>query len=72
MSEKFVHRENRGSLFNNDRKESENNPDLKGSINVEGKLYWISAWQQEKYLSLSVQPQEQKQESSAEEQDIPF
>jgi uncharacterized protein (DUF736 family) len=50
---------NRGSLFINDRKESENHPDFKGSINIEGKDYWLSSWKKEskdgkKYMSLSV------------------
>jgi hypothetical protein len=35
---------NRGSIWPNDKKETENHPDFKGSINVEGKEYWVSAW----------------------------
>ena len=35
---------NKGSLFKNDRKETANRPDYKGSINVEGTEYWISGW----------------------------
>jgi uncharacterized protein (DUF736 family) len=51
---------NRGALFKNDRKESEKHPDYKGSINVAGHDYWLSAWLKEskdgkKYMSLSVQ-----------------
>jgi uncharacterized protein (DUF736 family) len=50
----------RGALFKNDRKESEKHPDYKGSINVGGHDYWLSAWLKEsrdgkKYMSLSVQ-----------------
>jgi len=35
---------NRGQIWPNDKKETENHPDFKGSINVEGKEYWVSAW----------------------------
>jgi len=37
---------NRGAIWKNDEK-TEANPtwaDFKGSINVEGKEYWVSAW----------------------------
>ena len=54
---------NRGSLFKNDRKEKETHPDLKGSINIDGKEYWLSGWSKitskgDKMLSLSVTPKE--------------
>lgn len=35
---------NKGALFKNDRKESPNHPDYKGTINVEGTEYWASGW----------------------------
>ena len=35
---------NRGAIFKNDKKETEKHPDFTGSLNVEGKEYWISAW----------------------------
>lgn len=50
---------NRGVLFKNDRKDSEKHPAYKGSINVSGKDYWLSAWIKEgakgTFMSLSVQ-----------------
>jgi len=58
---------NRGALFVNDRKESDNHPDLSGKINVDGKDYWLSGWTKRnedgsfKVLSLSVKPKEQQQ-----------
>ena len=56
---------NRGVLFKNDRKEKDTHPNMKGSINVEGVEYWVSAWTKEgsngKYMSLSVTPKEQTQ-----------
>jgi len=35
---------NRGSLFKNDRKDDAKFPDYKGSLNVDGVEYWLSAW----------------------------
>ena len=35
---------NTGVLFLNDRKESDKHPDRKGSIDIEGKQYWLSGW----------------------------
>lgn len=60
---------NRGALFKNDRKEKETHPDYKGSINVGGTDYWLSAWLSEskagkKYMSLSVKPKEEQQEKA--------
>jgi len=60
---------NSGMLARNDKKETENHPDFKGSINVDGVDYWLSAWFKEgkpggkmegrKFFSLSVSPKEQ-------------
>ena len=35
---------NRGALWNNDRKQSDKHPDLSGSIMIDGKEYWVSGW----------------------------
>jgi hypothetical protein len=57
---------NRGALFINDKKESDNHPDLSGNINVDGKDFWLSGWTKKtetgkfKVLSLSVKPKEGK------------
>lgn len=56
---------NSGALFKNDKKESEKHPDYKGSINVDGTDYWLSAWlktskQGTKFMSLSVSPKDAK------------
>ena len=37
-------RNNSGSLFKNDRKETETQPDYTGSAVVGGTHYWMSAW----------------------------
>jgi uncharacterized protein (DUF736 family) len=51
---------NRGSLFKNDRKETDKHPNYKGSLNVAGTDYWISAWIKKSkegstFMSLSVE-----------------
>jgi len=49
---------NRGVLFKNDRKENEKHPDYRGTINVDGHDFEISAWIKDgkkgKFMSLSV------------------
>jgi len=35
---------NSGTLFRNDKRETEKHPTHTGSIDIEGKQYWISAW----------------------------
>ena len=54
---------NRGALFKNDKKESDRHPDYRGSINVGGTEYWLSAWMKTstkgtRYMSLSVTEKE--------------
>lgn len=60
---------NRGVLFKNDRKENDNHPDYRGSVNVSGVEYWLSAWIKEsdkgKFMSLSVKPKEEKPQKPA-------
>ena len=51
---------NRGSIWKNEKKETEKHPDFTGSLNVEGKEFWISAWkrrpdQSDKAPALSFQ-----------------
>lgn len=57
---------NRGSIWKNDNKETERHPDFKGSINVEGVEYWVSAWKRKEganpkapALSFSIKKKEQ-------------
>lgn len=35
---------NRGSIWKNDKKETEKHPDFTGSLNVNGVDFWVSAW----------------------------
>lgn len=69
---------NRGALFKNEKK-AENHPDYKGSINVGGVDFWLSAWikrtEEKTYMSLSVQPKEAKPAPKKQQDDddqIPF
>jgi hypothetical protein len=59
---------NRGVLFINDRKQSDKHPDHKGSINVGGKEYWLSAWNKTgakgDFISLSIELKEAQGTSS--------
>ena len=55
---------NSGALFRNDEKKTENHPDYRGSLNVGGQDFWISAWLKtskkgQKFMSLSVTPKQQ-------------
>ena len=60
--------ENSGLLAKNDKQGNESRPDYRGSINVDGREYWLSAWIKtgrdgtklagQKYMSLSVKPKD--------------
>ena len=57
---------NRGALFRNNRKEQDSQPDHTGSINVDGKEYFLNAWIKtsqsgNKFFSLSVKPKDENQ-----------
>lgn len=62
----YKHKQNRGSMFDNDRKTTEKHPDFTGSIDIEGVVYWISGWtgmtndNRKRKISLSVQRQEER------------
>ena len=48
-----------GSLFDNDKGDNQNRPDMRGSVTIDGTKYSISAWHNEskagkKYTSLKV------------------
>ena len=52
-------KEGSGSLFKNLKKATENHPDYNGSIMINGKEHWLSAWVKEspkagKFFSVSV------------------
>jgi hypothetical protein len=61
---------NRGVLFSErDKKTKDDDRDYSGTLNVEGREFWLSAWirtskKGNKFLSLSVKPKEEKTSSS--------
>jgi uncharacterized protein (DUF736 family) len=73
-----------GSLFKNDRKESDNHPDYKGTAMVGGVEMWMDAWIKKKegaktYMSVSFKPKEARQAQApsravhpADDMDVPF
>jgi len=76
---------NKGILGRNDRKTQDNHPEFSGSINVEGREYWLSGWVKERkdgsgrFFSLSVKPKDGASAPAAPRQaqdnldsDIPF
>ena len=59
----------KGVLFKNDKKQKETDPMYKGSIQVNGQDFWLSAWVNkikngekagQSYMSLSVTPKDQQ------------
>jgi|SRR5687768_2669713 len=62
--------ENRGSIWKNDKKETDKHPDFTGSLNVNGVDYRVSAWKRKEganpkapALSFTVKPKEEQQQS---------
>jgi phage repressor protein C with HTH and peptisase S24 domain len=55
-------RDGQGSLFKNERKESEKHPDYTGSAKIDGRDFWLSAWIKEgtkgKFMSLALKPKD--------------
>lgn len=66
MNAPYQPRDNTGSLFKNDRKESDTHPDYKGSALLNGVEHWVDAWINEKrdgsgkYLSFKVKAKDQQ------------
>lgn len=60
----YEQRENTGSMFVNDKKETENHPDRTGSALIGGVEYWVSGWIKEsakgKWMSLAFKPKDAK------------
>lgn len=62
----YQQKDNSGSLFRNDKKETDNHPDFNGSCVIGGREYWISAWTKvadsgRKYMSFSFKPKDAQQ-----------
>lgn len=54
-----------GTLFENDRKQTDSHPDMTGSINIDGTEHWFSGWWKQgskgQFLSVSVGKPKDKQ-----------
>ena len=61
----FEHKPDTGSIFRNDDKVKDSQPDYKGSGKFFGRECWIAAWINEsngkKYMSIKVEEKEDKQ-----------
>lgn len=69
---------NRGSIWKNDKKEKDTQPDFTGSLNVNGVEYWVSAWKRKAdanpnapALSFSVKPKDDSPRQQAPQQRAP-
>jgi hypothetical protein len=80
----YEQRDNSGTVFANDRKESDRHPDYTGKAMVGGVMYWASMWVKEKqdgeeFFSFSLkpmddqpqQPQQRRQEPARDQQREP-
>lgn len=63
MSQQYD-RTNTGIISKNERKETDTHPDIRGSINVEGREFWLDGWRKERndgsgsFYSLRVKPKD--------------
>lgn len=57
-------KDNTGSIFLEENKKSDNHPDFKGSLKIEGREYWVSGWKKQgngkKFISLAIDPKQPK------------
>jgi len=57
---------NTGIIKRNDKGDNPNRPDYKGSLDVEGKQYWVAGWLRRRmddgtpFLSIKIEPKEQQ------------
>lgn len=77
----FELKDGQGTLFKNDKDGVESRPDYRGELNVGGQIMRISGWlkdgQKGKWMSLSVQPKEDRPAKPAakreqDDEDLPF
>jgi hypothetical protein len=82
----YTPKDNTGSMFKNDKKETDSHPNAKGSALIDGVEYWVDAWTNttqagDKYQSLKFKRKEaaratpapaQARRPAADDGDIPF
>ena len=61
---------NKGSVWKNDKRASDRHPHFRGSINVEGKEYWLAIWKNDRkgnerapLMKVTVTPKDQISEA---------
>jgi hypothetical protein len=78
MEKKTFDNTNSGALFRNDDKQKDNDRDYSGTLNVEGREFWISGWVKtskkgQKFLSLSLKSKTEAPSTRHEgENGVPF
>lgn len=78
----YENKDGEGALFKNDDKKTEQHPDYRGNLKLNGQDFYVSAWiksskdGKKKYMSLSVKPKQQReappQDSAPFDDSIPF
>lgn len=79
----YEQRDNSGSLFRNDRKDSDKAPNSKGQATIGGKKYYVSGWTRrtktgDPWISLAFEPvpngdaHSAQKSTNADLDDIPF
>ena len=75
---------NRGSIWKNHKRETDKHPHLTGTLNVEGKEFWVSAWVKDKNanpkapeLTLSIREKDRQDnivpiQPAVEDDDLPW
>ena len=65
---------NRWILFKNERKENDKHADYSGTLNVDGREFWINGWVREgakgKFFSGSIKAKESLREAAAPKQTV--
>jgi hypothetical protein len=60
----YEQRELSGSIFKNEKKTTDNHPNMTGSALIDGKEYWVSAWTKDgakgRWQSLAFTPKDKK------------
>ncbi len=69
----YEQRENTGSIFKNDKKETDKQPDYKGQALIGGVEYWVAAWMKTgasgvKFMSFSYTPKDENKSDGFESQ----
>ena len=65
------HKDNSGTLYRNRKKESDKQPDVRGSATIDGKEYWLSGWTKQgdkgKFVSLAFSPKDKTVEQKVQQ-----